>query len=183
MKTANLVIDAPARSGLPIAEVIGRAAQELRQLLQERAEIMKRIGTIKQTLLGLAQVFGDSVLDPELLTLLGRGAPRPQPGFTRACRTILMESKAPLEARQACRELQLRFPELFERHKDPVASITTVFNRLVNYSEARSSIGANGRRVWEWIGEARQVAVSDLPVPYAGPIPKRNWTVSTRQAG
>jgi hypothetical protein len=40
--------------------------------------MMKRIGTIKQTLVGLARVFGDSVLSPELLRLLGTGnAPSP----------------------------------------------------------------------------------------------------------
>jgi hypothetical protein len=97
---------------------------------------MKRIGTVKRTLVCLAKVFGEDVLTPEVMRLLGRGATRKQPGFTRACRVILMEAVTPLEARHGLRELQRRFPELVERHKDPIASVTTVFNRLVGYSGA-----------------------------------------------
>jgi len=65
-----------------------------------------------------------------------------------------MEAVTPLEARHGLRELQRKFPELVERHKDPVASVTTVFNRLVGYSEVRSFRNGKGRRVWEWIAEA-----------------------------
>lgn len=153
MSVASNITD-PSQAGLPVHEVIRSAEKQLVQLLQERAEMMKRIGTIKQTLVGLARIFGDSVLSPELLRLLGRETPRPQPGFTRACRVVLMESGTPLEARQGCRELQRRFPDLIGRHKDPLASVTTVFNRLVGYSEARSFVGGNGRRVWEWVADA-----------------------------
>jgi len=35
---------------------------KLRQLLQQRAEIMRRIGTVKQTISGLANLFGDALL-------------------------------------------------------------------------------------------------------------------------
>ena len=157
MSTATNITD-PAQTGVPIQEVIRSAERQLVQLLQERAEMMKRIGTIKQTLAGLAKVFGDSVLSPDLLRLLGRGTSRPQPGFTRACRVVLMESGTPLEAREGCRELERRFPELIERHKDPLASVTTVFNRLVGYSEARSFVGGNGKRVWEWVADRTQTA-------------------------
>lgn len=136
-----------------VHEVIRSAQQELNQLVHQRADVMKRIGTVKQTLACLAKVFGDDVLTPEVLGLLGRGATRKQPGFTRGCRVILMESAIPLEARQGLRELQRRFPELVERHKDPLASVTTVFNRLVGYAEVRSFHNGKGRRVWEWIAE------------------------------
>ena len=37
-----------------VQEVIRQAHEELRQLLHQRAEIMKRIGTVKQTISGLA---------------------------------------------------------------------------------------------------------------------------------
>src|SRR5205085_1915228 len=39
------------------------------------------------------------------------------------------------------------------RHKDPMASVTTVLNRLVDYGEARSLTNDRGRRVWEWVSE------------------------------
>src|SRR4029077_7051766 len=57
---------------LHLQEVIRSAEQELNELLQRRAELMKRIGTIKQTLAGLANIFGDSVLNQQLLTFLDR---------------------------------------------------------------------------------------------------------------
>ena len=142
-------------------EVIQAATRELRDLLRERAEIMRRVGTIKQTLIYLSKTFGDSVLTPDVLALLGRTPARKQPGFTRACRAILMEAETPLEARQGCHEMARRFPELLERHKDPVASVTTVFNRLVGYAEARSFVNAKGRRVWEWVAESEKAEAVD----------------------
>ena len=107
------------------------------ELLQRRAELMKRIGTIKQTLAGLANIFGESVLSDELLNFLDRKSASRQPGFTRACRVILMESDKPLGARIVCQKLQQKFPEVLERHKDPIASVTTVLSRLADYAEAR----------------------------------------------
>ena len=136
-----------------VQEVIRSAERELHELLQRRAEIMKRIGTIKQTLAGLANLFGDSLLSDELLTFLDRKTASRQPGFTRACRVVLMESGKPLGARFVCQALQQKFPELLEHHKDPIASVTTVLNRLADYTEARCSLDANGRRVWEWIAD------------------------------
>jgi hypothetical protein len=141
-----------------VQEVIRSAERELHELLGQRAELMKRIGTIKQTLVGLANIFGDCVLSDQLLTFLDRKSVSRQPGFTRACRVVLMDAKKPLGARLVCHALQQRFPELMERHKDPIASVTTVLNRLADYTEARCSLDANGRRVWEWIAERENSA-------------------------
>ena len=101
---------------------------------------MKRIGTIKQTLAGLANIFGDSVLSDQLLTFLDRKSASRQPGFTRACRVVLMEAGKTTWRPLVCQALQHRFPEVLERHKDPIASVTTVLNRLADYGEARCSL-------------------------------------------
>jgi hypothetical protein len=144
----------PAPTSLKNAQDVIREVQhELNQLLRQRITIMRRIGTVKQTLICLAVVLGDEVLTPELLQILGRGNPRKQPGFTRACRLILAEAGIPLEARQGMRELERRFPKLVAHLKDPLASVTTVFNRLVASGEVRSFPNGKGRRVWEWIAE------------------------------
>jgi hypothetical protein len=163
MNIATNVPEAVAPRSAHVQEVIVAAEHELRHLLQQRSETMKRIGTVKQTLVCLAKVFGEDILTPEVLRLLGRGSTRKQPGFTRACRVVLMEARIPLEARQGFRELQRRFPELVERHKDPLASVTTVFNRLVSYAEVRSFPNGKGRRVWEWIAEPGKGAEALLP--------------------
>jgi hypothetical protein len=143
---------------LHVQEVIRSAEHELRELLERRSDLMKRIGTIKQTLAGLANIFGDAVLSDEMLNFLDRKSSSRRPGFTRACRVILMEAKKPLGARLVCQALQQRFPEVLERHKDPLASVTTVLNRLADYTEARCSLDPSGRRVWEWIAEDKSSA-------------------------
>jgi hypothetical protein len=135
-----------------VQEVIRQAHDELRQLLRQRAEIMKRIGTVKQTISGLANLFGDAVLNDELMELVDRRSSGRQPGFTKACRMILMESGRAMNSRDICDYFQAKMPELLARHKDPMASVTTVLNRLVEYGEAEAVL-ANGRRAWRWVAD------------------------------
>jgi hypothetical protein len=138
-----------------VEEVIRQAHGELRQLLQQRAEIMKRIGTVKQTISGLANLFGDQLLSEELLELVDRKSSGRQPGFTKACRMILMEAGHAMNARDICDHFQQKMPALLARHKDPLASVTTVLNRLVEYGEAQA-VMSNGRRAWLWIADVRE---------------------------
>lgn len=142
-----------------VQEVVRQAHEELRQLLQQRSEVMRRIGTVKQTIAGLANLFGDSVLSDELLELVDRKSNGRQPGFTKACRMVLMEANRALSARDVCDQIQQRMPPMLARHKDPIASVTTVLNRLVEYGEARPVVLDNGRRAWLWAAEAQ----SELP--------------------
>lgn len=137
-----------------VQEVIRQAHEELRQLLQQRSEVMRRIGTVKQTIAGLANLFGDGVLSEELLELVDRKSNGRQPGFTKACRVVLMEANRALTARDVCDHIQERIPPMLARHKDPMASVTTVLNRLVDYGEAKPVVLDNGRRAWQWIADA-----------------------------
>jgi hypothetical protein len=150
-----------------VQEVLRTAHQELLALLQQRADIMKRIGTVKQTIIGLANLFGDDVLDDELLTLVDRKPNGRQPGFTRACRTVLIESKTALTGREVVAQLQERFAGVLVNHKDPLASVTTVLNRLVAYGEARSVVNQTGKRVWEWVAEGQERGTG---MPEASPV-------------
>jgi hypothetical protein len=143
-----------------VQEVLKSAHDELRSLLKQRAEIMKRIGTVKQTIVGLANMFGDEVLNEELLELVDRKSNGRQPGFTKACRMVLMEAGRPLGAREVCEHIQEKVPPVLLRHKDPLASVTTVLNRLVDYGEARTVIRENGRRAWQWVSEPSGGSVS-----------------------
>ena len=136
-----------------VQEVVRQAHDELRQLMLQRAEVMKRIGTVKQTIAGLANLFGDSVLNEELLELVDRKSNGRQPGFTKACRMMLMESGRAMSARDICDYFQQKLPSMLARHKDQMASVTTVLNRLVEYGEAEAVV-SNGRRAWLWVAEA-----------------------------
>jgi hypothetical protein len=137
-----------------VEEVVRQAHEELRQLLQQRAEVMRRIGTIKQTIAGLANLFGDGVLNDELLELVDRKSSGRQPGFTKACRMVLMDANRALSARDVCDRIQQKAPPMLARHKDPMASVTTVLNRLVAYGEARAVSLDNGRRAWQWVADS-----------------------------
>jgi hypothetical protein len=140
-----------------VHEVVKTAHEELRLLLRQRAEIMKRIGTLKQTISGLANLFGDEILGEDLMELVDRRTGGRQPGFTKACRLVLMEAEQPLSVREVCDRIQQRMPALLLRHKDPLASVTTVLNRLVDYGEAQSLQSQNGRRAWQWISDTPDV--------------------------
>lgn len=146
-----------------VQQVLKSAHDELRTLLKQRAEIMKRIGTVKQTIVGLANMFGDGVLNDELLELIDRKSNGRQPGFTKACRMVLMEAGKPLGAREVCDHIQQKLPPMLLRHKDPLASVTTVLNRLVDYGEARTVVKENGRRAWEWVSDSMNTG--SLPLP------------------
>ncbi len=141
-----------------VEEVVRQAHEELRQLMQQRAEVMRRIGTIKQTIAGLANLFGDAVLSDELLELVDRKSSGRQPGFTKACRVVLMDANRALSARDVCERIREKTPPLLARHKDPMASVTTVLNRLVAYGEARAVALENGRRAWQWVADSNTSA-------------------------
>ncbi|HTZ96762.1 MAG TPA: hypothetical protein VMB18_10215 [Terriglobales bacterium] len=144
-----------------VQEVIKTAHEELRQLMRQRAEVMKRIGTLKQTIAGLANLFGDEILGEELLELIDRKSGGRQPGFTKACRLALMEANQPLSVREVCARIQERLPGVLLRHKDPLASVTTVLNRLVEYGEARSVVRDNGRRAWQWVADPAPITAGN----------------------
>jgi len=173
METGRNQLGANGNEGLPghhdphVLEVVRQAHEELRQLLRQRSEIMKRIGTIKQTIVGLANLFGDEVLNEELLELIDRKSSGRQPGFTKACRMVLMEASRPLGAREVCELIQQRIPPMLSRHKDPLASVTTVLNRLVDYGEARTLTRENGRRAWQWVSEPGDGARMRSGIPRA----------------
>ena len=131
--------------------MVERLHQELDSLLKQRAAIIKKLGTIKQTILGLANLFGDDVISEELLELVGHRPSSRQPGFTQACRTVLMESCRPLLAQEVCQEVERRNPALLARQKKPLASVSTVLNRLASYGEARLLANDRGRRAWQWV--------------------------------
>src|SRR5690349_12232849 len=150
-----------------VQEVVRAAHEELRQLIKQRAEIMKRIGTVKQTIVGLANLFGDDVLSDELLELVDRKTNGRQPGFTKACRMVLMEAGRPLGAREVCELIQQKVPPILARHKDPLASVTTVLNRLVEYGEARTLVRENGRRAWQWVSDPDDPAQGRQNLPRA----------------
>ncbi len=66
---------------------------------------------------------------------------------------VLMGTDCPLGAREVCEKIEQRIPPVLLRHKNPLASVTTVLNRLVEYGEARTVLRDNGCKAWEWVAD------------------------------
>lgn len=122
--------------------------EELRQLRKDLATLNKRIGVARRTLTSLGNVFGEHLFSEELLELMGRKNSGRQSGLTSACRGALQEAKKRLSASDVRDFLNKSYPGLLGRHKNPIASVTTVMHRLVSYGEAREVTKGN-RRAWE----------------------------------
>ena len=139
------------------AKVVEAAQQELDALMRQRAEIMKRIGAVKQTLVGLASIFDCSGLLTEF-SPPPPGALVPHvAGLTDACRMALLQSGVPLRPHQV--RDKIRFLGLaLDSHRNPVATVTTVLRRLGQYGEARPVLLPNGKRAWEWVTDGHQTS-------------------------
>jgi hypothetical protein len=143
-----------ANRDAPHVQVIVKVAHdELRRLIQQRAEITKRIGTIKQTVAGLCNLFGDDELSDDVCELVNGKAVVRRPGITQACRNVLMEAGCPLTVRNVCEQIQQRTMPDLPRSKNLVAAVTTVLSRLVQYGEARTVPCDNGPRAWVWVSD------------------------------
>jgi hypothetical protein len=143
-----------ANRGAPDVEAIVKAAQdELRRLIQQRAEITKRIGKIKQTIAGLCNLFGDDELSDDLCELVNRKAAIRRPGITQACRKVLMDAGCPLTARNVYEQIQQRTMLDLPCSKNLVGAIATVLTRLARYGEARTVPRDRGPRAWVWVSD------------------------------
>lgn len=151
----NTVEAAPGDGDQHVQDVLNRAEQELRRLIQERVELTRRIDTTKHTLSGLISLFGDGALKihfSELIEHKYKKVSR-QRGITQACREVLSSAQRPMSILEVRNELQRTMPVLISRHKDPIATISTILSRLVDYGQATVSANGRGRRAWLWTEE------------------------------
>ena len=72
-----------------------------------------------------------------------------------------MESDLPLTTQRILEEIQGRHPKLLAHHKSPVASVTTILNRLVHYGEARVTTTLSGKKAWQWATVPNENATSE----------------------
>jgi hypothetical protein len=138
-----------------IHPIVNSAREELRHLLQQRADITKRIGTIKQTILGLCSLFGDDELSDDDLREFAEHKPGTRrPGLTQACRAVLRKLDRPLTARELSEHIQQQDPSSVRSSKNLAASVAVILERLVQYGEARVILRDNGRRAWLPVSDA-----------------------------
>jgi hypothetical protein len=146
--------------------IVNWIQQELRVLRMEHSAILKRIGVIKKTVTGLADVFGPSVLTTEMQSLLSvRTISRDhsRPGPTALCRQLLKESSTPLTVREIVARIQEKHPDALAHHRDPAVSLRIVLRRLVTYCEAEEVLSNRGLRAWKWTPGREQNPHSNKP--------------------
>jgi hypothetical protein len=134
-----------------VEHVVGRIHRELQALRTEHAAIAKRIGLIKNTITGLAEVFGPGVVGQELQSLLTTEPVkrRRSRGLTDACRELLREASEPQTLKQISGRIQERFPTLVTHHRYPMTIIQMMLRRLVMYGEAEEMDAGAGLRSWK----------------------------------
>jgi hypothetical protein len=141
-----------ASRDVPDVRVVVKVAHgELRRLIQERAEITKRIDSIKQTIVGLCNLFGGDGLTEDLRELVNGKAVVRRPGITQACRKVLMDAGCPLTARNVCEQIEQGTMLDLPYSKNLLGAVTTVLSRLELYGEARRVPRDNGPRAWVWV--------------------------------
>lgn len=140
-------------AGAHVNKLLEEIYGEFQALTIQRQTILRRIGTLRRTIIGLSHLFGDEVVDESVLEAIDRKSSTRSHGLTRTCRLVLMESSAPLTCQQVCDDIKHRNPALLAKHKDALASVNTVLNRLAKYGEARAVINERGKRAWEWSTE------------------------------
>ena len=145
----------PAGEALGVAcedveRVVGQIQERLQVLKAEQAAIAKKICLIKNTIAGLAEVFGNGIVGQDLQNML---APAPagrrrNRGLTDACREALQEASSSQTLKQISGHIQERYPTLLSHHRYPMAIIQIMLRRLVMYGEAEEVGGAPGLRSW-----------------------------------
>jgi hypothetical protein len=133
-----------------VKHVLTMAHEQLNELLQQRAAIMKRIGTLRRTLSGLVEIFGDEILDAQVRLLINTPAQTRKGGLTDACRSVLMSSSDPLASGEIVTRIRSTDNGLLRNHKNAVASVTTILRRLQSYGETAASTHPSGKRTWMW---------------------------------
>jgi hypothetical protein len=135
-----------------VERVVRQAYEELLSLTAQRAEIIRRIYTIRRTISGLTELFGEEIVTDELAGLVKANNPsrHREVGFTDACRKTLMQARRPLSRHEVCQTIQKTDPALLAHHKNPLASVTTVLDRLARYGEVKTVARDDGLRSYQW---------------------------------
>lgn len=146
--------------------VIGALQNRLRVLILERAAIVKRIGIVKKTVVGLADLFGSDVINGEMLNLPGLQSARRSrihPELTDLCRQLLREASEPLTVRQILRQLQDKSPGGLDRQRHPENSLRVTLSRLVAYGEAEELRTKEGLCAWKATATVGKLAEESSP--------------------
>lgn len=148
MTSLDAAEDRPAAASPSVSAVVEAAGKELLRLMRERDQVISRIQMVKKVITGLAELYGEQILDDDLALIVGAKIPSRKQGITDACRSALLHALKPLGVREVCEIIQETNPKLLEAHKSPIATLTTILTRLAAYGEIRA-LTDEGHKKWE----------------------------------
>jgi hypothetical protein len=124
--------------------------KQLQSLQQDRTSIQKRIVVVRQTIHGLASVFGQNAIGKIPTNAIGARTRNGRgPGLTRTCSQLVRESSRALTVAELLELVQQKHPSLFEHNNNPQASLTTVLARLSQYGTVEAVFNEKGARAWQ----------------------------------
>jgi hypothetical protein len=139
-------VSGPDEPGPQITQTAGLIQSQLKQLLQQRAAVVKRIAMIRRAIVGLNAIFADSQGEDsavDALTLRSLTAL----SLTEACRSVLKNSPTPLTTTETAALLR---SEHGIDNKYLERSVASICRRLVAYGELTVTLADSGRQAWAW---------------------------------
>lgn len=109
--------------------------------------IVKRIDSVKRTIRGLIDIFGDEIMDDkDLADALCEKKKSSNRGFTKTCRLVLLEAEQPLRTRKICEHIQKQIPGGSLQNRNLLGSVIAVSSRLVEHGEVQALVFESGQR-------------------------------------
>jgi hypothetical protein len=76
-------------------EILNTTEEQILELARQKNEITRRMESLKRTANALIEMFGEHLISPDFLRILGRNPPSHGRGFTDACRQVLLKADKP----------------------------------------------------------------------------------------
>jgi len=138
------VIEQPAKQA--DLAVVGRVVEhELRELLQHRAKVNRRIALLRKAIRAVLDDEGGR--DSRTLAAI-RPAPRKREGITHSCRLVLSQASLPITALQVAEAIRSSCPSTAASQRHLLASVSAVLRYLLESGEANNTFNEEGNRTW-----------------------------------
>jgi hypothetical protein len=113
-------------------------------------EVEQEIRAVKDTVYGLAVVFGQELVSSELLKLVCPRRRTKVRGLSNACKLALMRAAQPCSLATVCRLVTEIDPMLLMHHRNPRASTMSALTNLAKKGDViRTTEG--GKSAWQWV--------------------------------
>lgn len=136
------------------------ALSELSDLESNREELNKKLDTtderiekVRQAALGLLSLAGIDFQEiKDKYPTLFRNDIDPRLGITNAVRQVLKTSSDMLTTHQI-RDLVFQVAPAIAAHKNPIATVSAILRRLIDYEEVISGVFEDGKTVYGWVDD------------------------------